>query len=83
MSDEVDWRTSWPSALKRCRRLRGLATASLIMVTARQDLRDRVNAFDFGANDYLGKPLMIEELRARMRAVVWRARQGRAAATRV
>ncbi len=60
-----------------CRRLRGLTTASLIMVTARQELRDRVNALDSGADDYLAKPFMIEELMARMRAVVRRARHER------
>lgn len=58
-----------------CRCLRTRTTASILMVTARHELRDRVLALDSGADDYVEKPFAIEELLARIRAVVRRARQ--------
>ena len=42
------------------------------MVTARGDTYDRVNGLDAGADDYIPKPFEIEELLARMRAVLRR-----------
>lgn len=55
-----------------CRRLRKMTEASLIMVTAKDALQDRVRSLDMGADDYLTKPFAVEELLARMRAVVRR-----------
>lgn len=46
----------------------------IIMVTARDDVRDRVTGLDDGADDYLTKPFAFDELLARLRAV---ARRGR------
>jgi len=56
-----------------CRRLRakGLATPVLLL-TARDDLRDRVGGLDAGADDYLVKPFQTEELLARVRALLRR-----------
>jgi two-component system OmpR family response regulator len=48
------------------------------MLTARDDLRNKVNALDAGADDYLTKPFDLEELLARIRALTRRADQPRA-----
>jgi len=50
----------------------------VLMLTARDGIEDRVNAFDGGADDYLGKPFDFREFEARCR-VLLRRRRGRAA----
>ncbi len=55
-----------------CRQLRAFTNAAIIMVTAKDDLRDRIQALDDGADDYVIKPFAIEELLARIRAVLRR-----------
>jgi len=45
----------------------------LIVLTARDEVRDRVAALDAGADDYLVKPFDLDELAARMRSVLRRA----------
>ncbi|UZJ43417.1 response regulator transcription factor [Marinimicrobium sp. C6131] len=44
----------------------------IIILTAREELDDRVQGLDFGADDYLTKPFKMAELEARMRAVIRR-----------
>ena len=56
-----------------CRRLRAGGTRTpVLMLTARDALRDRVAGLDTGADDYLTKPFALEELSARLRALVRR-----------
>ncbi len=55
-----------------CRQLREFTNAAIIMVTAKDDLQDRIHALDGGADDYVIKPFAVEELRARIRAVLRR-----------
>lgn len=53
-----------------CRELRAKGhTTPIIMLTARDTVRDRVIGLDVGADDYLIKPFAIEELTARLRAL--------------
>ena len=56
----------------RAARACGLQTP-VIMLTARDAVEDRVRGLDCGADDYLVKPFMYEELSARLRALVRRA----------
>ena len=54
--------------------LEGRRAPSVIIISARGDERDKVRALDMGADDYLAKPFGAEELLARVRAVLRRAR---------
>ena len=55
-----------------CRRLRLLDDIAIIMLTARDDVADKVNALGLGADDYVPKPFSFDELLARIRAVLRR-----------
>ncbi len=56
------------------RRLRGVKRTPVMMLTARDSVEDRVVGLDLGADDYLVKPFMQQELLARLRALVRRNR---------
>lgn len=53
-------------------KLRKLKTTPVIMLTARDEVQDRIKGLDFGADDYLAKPFAMEELMARIRAAMRR-----------
>jgi DNA-binding response OmpR family regulator len=59
--------------LLRKERARGTRTPALIL-TARDAIEDRVRGFDTGADDYVVKPVDLDELAARLRALVRRSR---------
>jgi two-component system, OmpR family, response regulator len=66
--------------LEVCRRLREDGIWSpILMLTARDGVRDRVAGLDRGADDYLTKPFSFAELLARLRALVRRGRPERPA----
>ncbi|MGB9775549.1 MAG: response regulator transcription factor [Anaerolineae bacterium] len=70
--------------LEVCRRLRESKPALLIlMLTARGRLEDRVTGLDLGADDYLVKPFHLEELLARIRALLRRDLRARQPVLRV
>jgi two-component system response regulator MprA len=59
--------------LEVCRRLRGSGSKlAVLMLTARTEVEDRVAGLDAGADDYVTKPFALEELLARVRALLRR-----------
>ncbi|MCR5439172.1 MAG: response regulator transcription factor [Selenomonas sp.] len=50
-----------------CRKVREISDVPIIMLTARDDVEDKVNGLDIGADDYMTKPFAIQELLARVR----------------
>jgi two-component system response regulator MprA len=59
--------------LEVCRRLRGTGDdLPILVLTARDAVSDRVSGLDAGADDYLPKPFALEELLARLRALLRR-----------
>ncbi|OIQ58806.1 response regulator MprA [Moorella thermoacetica] len=55
-----------------CRQIRSNSDIPILMLTARDDTADRVLGLDTGADDYLVKPFALEELLARIRALLRR-----------
>ena len=65
----LDWMLPQISGLEVCRRLRTSGSKiPIILLTAKDDISDRVAGLDAGADDYIVKPFSIEELLARLRA---------------
>ena len=63
--------------LEVCRRLRAVGDRTPVLVlTARDAIADRVEGLDAGADDYLVKPFALEELLARVRALLRRSSDG-------
>jgi two-component system KDP operon response regulator KdpE len=58
--------------LETCRRIRQSSTIPIIVLTALDEDADKVAALDLGADDYLTKPFGVEELLARVRAMLRR-----------
>ena len=56
------------NGIEACKRIRTAKQTPIIMLTARDTVRDRVRGLDTGADDYVPKPFAIEELLARMRS---------------
>ncbi len=53
-----------------CRRVREFSEIPIIMLTARDEIEDKVAGLDFGADDYMTKPFAVQELLARIRAAL-------------
>ena len=65
----LDWTLPDFSGVELCRRLRNSGdTTPVLMLTARDDIDERVQALDAGVDDYLTKPFDLKELHARVRA---------------
>lgn len=61
--------------MKVCKKLRDRGDSTpILMLTARDQLEDKLEGFDSGADDYLVKPFDMEELSARVNALIRRAR---------
>jgi DNA-binding response OmpR family regulator len=60
------------SGIEVCRRLRQSTDVPIIMLTAKDDISDKVTGLDIGADDYMTKPFAVEELLARIRTLLKR-----------
>jgi two-component system, OmpR family, response regulator MprA len=70
--------------LQVCRRIRDAGDDTpILMLTARHSIDDRVQGLDAGADDYLVKPFALEELLARLRALLRRRFEGEGGRLRV
>ncbi|HEX8235013.1 MAG TPA: response regulator transcription factor [Abditibacteriaceae bacterium] len=67
--------------LEVCRQLCTWSKAPIIVLSVRENEKDKIDALDAGADDYLTKPFSLEELLARMRAVFRRVRHDAEAET--
>ncbi|MUH00904.1 response regulator [Scytonema sp. UIC 10036] len=72
----LDWMLPGLSGLELCRRLRATGNKMpVILLTAKDEVSDRVAGLDAGADDYVVKPFSIEELLARIRAHLRRTQE--------
>jgi two-component system, OmpR family, response regulator MprA len=63
------------NGLEVCRELREFTRTPILLLTAKDEVQDRVEGLDSGADDYVVKPFALEELLARVRALL-RRREG-------
>lgn len=72
----LDWMLPGISGLEICRRLRATGDkVPVILLTAKDEISDRVAGLDAGADDYVVKPFSVEELLARVRTQLRRNQQ--------
>ncbi len=72
----LDWGLPGLTGVEICRRLRSTGDkAPIILLTAKEEISDRVAGLDAGADDYVVKPFSIEELLARVRAHLRRTQE--------
>lgn len=68
----LDWMLPSMDGLDVCRRLQKLGNQPILMLTAKDSTQDRVEGLDAGADDYVVKPFELDELLARIRALLRR-----------
>ncbi|MGL3201153.1 MULTISPECIES: response regulator [Curtobacterium] len=68
----LDWMLPGPSGILLAARVRARSDAAVVMMTARDELDDRLRGFAEGADDYVVKPFAMAELVARVTAVLRR-----------
>jgi two-component system response regulator MprA len=69
----LDWMLPGLDGLEVCKRLRAASDTPILMLTAKDETKDRVSGLDAGADDYLVKPFSMDELMARVRALFRRS----------
>jgi two-component system response regulator MprA len=74
----LDWMLPGIDGLEVCQRLRSGDNVPILILTAKDSTQDRVQGLDAGADDYMVKPYELEELLARVRALLRRTQQDRA-----
>ena len=70
----LDWMLPGLDGLEVCKRLRAAGNTPIMMLTAKDAVVDRVQGLDSGADDYLVKPFSFDEMLARVRALLRRAK---------
>ena len=73
----LDWMLPGMDGLEVCHRLRTGGSLPILMLTAKDTVQDRVQGLDAGADDYLVKPFNLDELLARIRALLRRTQPER------
>ncbi len=73
----LDWMLPGMDGLEVCQRLRGGDNLPILMLTAKDTVNDRVQGLDAGADDYMVKPFQLDELLARVRALLRRTQPER------
>jgi two-component system response regulator MprA len=73
----LDWMLPGLDGLEVCRRLRSGGSLPILMLTAKDTVQDRVQGLDAGADDYMVKPFNLDELSARIRALLRRTQTER------
>ena len=68
----LDWMLPGMDGLEVCHRLRTGGEVPILMLTAKDTVQDRIEGLDAGADDYLVKPFNLDELLARIRALLRR-----------
>ena len=63
------------SGMEVCKRVRETSQVPIIMLTAKDEISDKVVGFDYGADDYMTKPFSNEELLARIKALLRRTKK--------
>ncbi|MBP1041624.1 response regulator transcription factor [Vagococcus sp. BWB3-3] len=71
----LDWMLPVYDGITVARRIRKNSQIPIIMMTARDQVTDKITGLDTGADDYITKPFDIEELLARIRVILRRAEQ--------
>ncbi len=69
----LDWMLPGRDGPTLARLVRSRTAAAVILLTARDEMRDRLEGFEAGADDYVAKPFAVAEIIARMRAVLRRS----------
>lgn len=73
----LDWMLPGMDGLEVCQRLRAVGNIPILILTAKDTVQDRVQGLDAGADDYMVKPFQLDELLARVRALLRRTQPER------
>ncbi len=73
----LDWMLPGMDGLEVCHRIRMGGNTPVLMLTAKDTIQDRVQGLDAGADDYMVKPFNLDELLARIRALLRRTQPER------
>jgi DNA-binding response OmpR family regulator len=66
----LDWELPLMTGIEVLTRLRKNSEVPILMLTAKSDIKDKVQGIDGGANDYITKPFELDELLARIRSLL-------------